>query len=122
MSGGEAVAGRAFEDARELAELDRKLRRADDAHLAVRDLEIVLGRLQHVARELLRLLRDRPRGQQHGRAGGDGLPAGKGAEPERHAAGIAGDHGDVLGAQAELAGANLRERGAAGPVRSRRRR
>ncbi len=112
MSAGKAVAGRAFEDAREFAELDRELRRADHAHLAVRDLEIVLGRLEHMARELLGLVGDRSGGQQHGRTGGDGLAAGEGAEPERHAAGIARDDGDVLHAQAELAGANLRERGA----------
>ena len=66
MSGREAVARRAFENARELAELDRKLRCADDPHLAICNLEIVLSRLQHVARELFRFLRHRARGKQHG--------------------------------------------------------
>ncbi len=62
----EAIAGRAFEDAREFTEIDRKLRRADDPHLAVCDLEIVLRRLEHVARELLRLLSNRSCREEHG--------------------------------------------------------
>ena len=65
------------------ASLTRKLRRADDAHLAVDDFEVVLGRFQHVARELLRLVGDGARRQQHGRAGRHGLPAGEGAKPKR---------------------------------------
>jgi hypothetical protein len=53
-----AVTRRAFENARQFAELDGKLRCADDAHLAVDDFEILLGRFQHVAGELACLCRD----------------------------------------------------------------
>ena len=99
-AGRKGIARRAAQDARQLAELDRKLRRADHAHLAVRQFEIVFGRFEHVARELLGLVRDGARRQQHGRSGGDGLAAGEGAEPERYAGCVARHHVDVLRAQA----------------------
>ena len=99
-AGREAVAGRAPQDARKLAEFDRKLRRADHTHLAVGQFEIVLGRFEQVARELLGLIGNCARRQQHGRAGGDGLAAGESAEPERYAGCVARHHVDVLRAQA----------------------
>src|SRR5438105_190122 len=77
------VAGRAFEDPRQLGELDTELRRPEDAHLAAGKLEIVLGGFEHVARELLRLLGNGARGQQHRAAGGDRLAARERSEPQR---------------------------------------
>ena len=55
MPGGNPITGRAAQDARQLAELDRKLARADHPDLAVGDLEILLGGFQHMAGELLAL-------------------------------------------------------------------
>ena len=45
-AGRKAIAGRAFEDARQLPELDREFRRADHAHRSVLELEIVFGRFE----------------------------------------------------------------------------
>ena len=61
----EAIAGRAFEDARKLAQFDRKLRGTDHAYLATDQLEVMLGRFQHVAGELFGLLGHRARGEQN---------------------------------------------------------
>ncbi len=71
----------------------------------------MLGRFENMARELLGLAGDRACGQQHGGAGGHHLAAREGAEPERYTRRIAGNHADLVGAQAELVGRDLGERG-----------
>ena len=101
-AGRKAVARRALQDARDLGELDVELRRADDAHLAVGEFQIVLVGLQHVARDLLRLVGDRLRREMHRRAGGHRLPAGEAAEAERHAGGVAGHDLHLVDVDAEL--------------------
>ena len=104
-----AVTRRALEHAREIAELDGKLRCADDANLAVDDFKILFGGFQHVASELERFRRHRCRRDLDRGAGGNRLPAGEAAQPERRGRGVAGNHADVLRAHAERLGANLRQ-------------
>src|SRR5262249_23176905 len=107
----EAVARRALENTRELGELDRKLGCADDTHLAILELEVVLSTFEDVARKLLGLAGYHARGKQHGGSGRYHLAARKRTKPERDARGVTRHHADLIGAQSQLIGSDLRERG-----------
>src|SRR5262249_51939519 len=114
------IAGRTLKDACQVAKLHRKLRRADNAHSAIGDFEVLLGGLKLMARELTRFGSNGGGGDHHGRTGRDRLPAGETAEAERRCRRVAGDNRDILRAHTEDLCADLRERRAE-PLPHRRR-
>ena len=86
---GQRKSGHAAERMRDLGQRALHLRNAFDADLAVDQLEVVGGDLQHGRGRPARLVGDHQRGQMHGVAGGHRLPAGIGAKPERTGRGVA---------------------------------
>ena len=95
---------------RDLAELDVELRRAEDAHLAVNQLKIVLGGFQMCHATFFALVGDGHRREVYRRAGGDGLTAGETAEAERIRRGVARHHLHLVDTDAELGRRDLRHR------------
>ena len=108
----EAVAGRALEDARELAELDRKLRRADHAHLAVDELEVVLGRFSTWLASFFALSATARAASSTDEPAVTVWRLAKAPSPSDTPPVSPGTTVMSSRAQAELAGANLRQRGA----------
>src|SRR5258705_4894495 len=85
-------------------------------------LEIVRCDIQHRGRGLLRLFGDEIRCAVDGIARGHGLPAGKGAEPERRRRGVAGNDENLRRLDAERSRYDLSEHGLdALPLRGRAR-
>ena len=122
MLPGSAKPGRAAERVRDLGQGARMLRNAFDPDLAVDQLEIVGARPPAWSTAARRALSaTMQRSLVDGIAGGHGLPAGIGAEPERTRRGVAVGDVDVRRGDAEHAGADLRQHGAR-PVPARPRR
>ena len=101
----------AADGVRDLRQRLAHLRHAFDPHRAVLQFQIVRRRFQHFRGGLDRLVAHRDRGEMHRVAGGHGLAAGEGAEAQRRAGGVAGDHVDVVRRHAEHVADKLRQHG-----------
>ena len=92
---------------RQLAELDRLARNADDRDLAVGDFKIFFGAFEMLRGELEDLLPDRFRRFVDGVAGDDRAAARKGAGAPVELIGVAGDDVDIAHVDADLIGGDL---------------
>jgi hypothetical protein len=87
------------------------LRHAFDLHRAVFNSRSSADASSISAAAMIALSRHRDGGQMHRIAGGHRLAAGESAEAQRRAGGIARDHVDVLGLDAEHVADKLRQHG-----------
>lgn len=108
--GREAITWRAAQHPRKFTQTHAVIAAAD-AHVSFGQLQRCFVDFHDVAREPLCLTRHRLGREMHRGSGCHELPAGEAAETERRGRGVARNDVDMVGRDAQLATADLRQRG-----------